>query len=406
MGDTFTPNLGVRLADPNDLIDFVAHVEAGFSIIDTYMGATKCTSIARPSTTWGGQIVYETDTKRLVENTGTGGAPVWTYLSSNVLVYTSTTRPTLGLQAGFMIYESDSDGLVRWTGSAWKYLTPIVCTSTTRPTTGIAQGTQIYETDTLAYAEYSGSVWRYTTIVTCTSSTRPTTALAAGVEAYETDTHRFITYTGSAWQQTNQVVCTSSTHPASPLAGGQIYETDTTAEAVYNGTAYLYGAQQVGTVILGASAASMSISSIPAFNQLLIVYSGRQDSGSGGAYSSLQLNADSASHYTYQNLVGNVSSATATNAGSLTTSIRTGVVPGSGDTANYFGCGTIVIGNCQSAVFKPVSCAYCGAVSATSGYSGSTGGLWASTAAVTAVKLLPSSGNFVAGSSMTVYGLM
>lgn len=406
MADTTTPNLGLLLADLTDTFRFDAHVEANLSIIDAYMGAVKCTSITRPTTTYGGQLIYETDTHRLAENSGTSGSPVWTYVSSAIVTCTSTTRPTLGLVAGLMIYETNT-GLIRvYTGSAWVDSAMANCTSTTRPANPIA-GDLAYETDTNAVVIWNGSAWVYRTVVACTSGARPTTALAAGVTAYETDTHRQIVWTGSAWQQVNMVVCTSSTHPANPLAGGLIFETDTGMEAVYTGTAYLYGPQQIGTVILTGPAGNMTISNIPACNHLLIVYTGRQDSGSGGAYTSLQMNGDTASHYTYQNIVGNVSTASSMNAGALAAGIRMGPVPGSGDTASYFGTGTITIGNIQSATaFKPAACSYSAAVSPSNGYSGTTGGLWASTAAVTSLKLLPSSGNFVAGSSMTAYALM
>src|ERR1700722_10164925 len=107
MADTTTANLALLIADLNDTFNMAAHIEANFTTIDTFMGAVKCTSATRPTTTYGGQLIYETDTGRLCENTGTKASPVWTYVSSVILTYTSTTRPSTNLVAGMLIYESD-----------------------------------------------------------------------------------------------------------------------------------------------------------------------------------------------------------------------------------------------------------------------------------------------------------
>jgi hypothetical protein len=56
-------------------------------------------------------------------------------------------------------------------------------------------------------------------------------------------------------------------------------------------------------------------------------------------------------------------------------------------------------------VFKPVTSQFQCPVSNTAGYTGTAGGLWASTAAVTSVTLIPNTGNLVAGSSLAIYGL-
>lgn len=163
--------------------------------------------------------------------------------------------------------------------------------------------------------------------------------------------------------------------------------------------------QLIGTTILGASAASISITIPSGYNHLQCTYTGRQDSGSGGAFCFVRINGDSGANYTWQGLYGNVSTATSSNAAGAVSGIRLGVLPGSGDTANYFGTGAFTLGNVGSAVFKPLSGHFQGPITTTNGYAGTYGGIWASTAAITSVALFPNSGNLIAGSSLTIYGL-
>lgn len=207
MADTTTANLGLLIADLNDVFNFGAHVEANLTTIDGLMGAVQCTSTARPTNTYAGQIIYETDSLRYAQNTGTKSVPAWTYMSHAALVCTSTTRPTVGLSTGQIIYE----------------------------------------TDTGSFAVNAGSgTWRYRNIFPCTSSTRPT-AIGTGAMIYETDTKRVLVNNAGTWENKAfaAFVCTSSTHPASPFQGLQIYETDTGRSLVYNGSNYVPVGQQL-----------------------------------------------------------------------------------------------------------------------------------------------------------------
>jgi hypothetical protein len=162
--------------------------------------------------------------------------------------------------------------------------------------------------------------------------------------------------------------------------------------------------QLLGSTILTGNAGSITIAIPAGFNHLRGVFTARQDSGSGGAFAFVQLNGDSAANYTWETLYGNVATVTATNSGGAVGGIRVGVIPGSGDTANYFGAGDFMIGNISSSVFKPMTSNFFCPTSPTNAYSGSVGGLWLSTAAVTSVTLYPFTGNLVAGSSVSIYG--
>lgn len=204
------------------------------------------------------------------------------------------------------------------------------------------------------------------------------------------------------------VSCTSTTHPASPFVGMEIIETDTLASAMWNGTSWIYNATQVGTVILGTAAASMGFGSavIGKFNNYFGVFCVRQSTGSGGAYCFLQINTDTGNHYTYQATIGNGTSITTSNSG-LTTGFNVGVAPGSGDTANYFGTGEFTIANAQSTTGnKPIRANGGAAITSTNAYTGQWVGQWNSATAITDIHLWPNAGNFVAGSSFTLYGYM
>lgn len=199
--------------------------------------------------------------------------------------------------------------------------------------------------------------------------------------------------------------CTSSTHPAEPQTGMQIFETDTALFAIWSGSAWVYPPQLVGEQVLTSAQASMTVN-VPSgvFRHLHGVFSVRQDSGAGGAFCFIQFNGDTGNHYVFQDVLGNGSTASAANNGGSTNGLRVGVATCSGDTANYFGTGGFEVGNISSSVFKPVSSQFTASVTTSNGYAGVYGGLWASTASITSVTLLPNSGNFVAGSCFTVVG--
>lgn len=163
MADTNTPNIGLLLPDLGDTFNFALHVENNFSTIDSMMGAVQCTSSTRPSNTYAGQIIYETDSKRYAQNTGTKASPTWTYMSHAALAVTAASRPTSGLSTGEMIYETDTTRFLVYNGSSWenKAFSNLSLTSSTHPTSANSfVGEQIYETDTKNTLVWDGTNWR------------------------------------------------------------------------------------------------------------------------------------------------------------------------------------------------------------------------------------------------------
>lgn len=62
---TKSPRLGLTRndgADPFKRQDFLDN----WDILDQYPGITTCTSTSRPSSTWPGRVIFETDTQRIV----------------------------------------------------------------------------------------------------------------------------------------------------------------------------------------------------------------------------------------------------------------------------------------------------------------------------------------------------
>lgn len=365
MADTFTTNLGLILPDLNDPFNFGSHVIPNFSTIDGLMGAVPCLSTARPAVTFAGQIAYEKDSGRYIQNTGTKASPVWTYMSHGAFSGLAASPPTSGVNNGLLYYATDQNALM------------------------VADG----------------GVFRYKTNLTMTSSARPSgSTIEAGATGYETDTKRFLVYNGSSWEQKAfaSYVCTSSTRPASPFQGMEIYETDTTLSAVYSGSVWQYAPAQLGTTQVVSGAASVTFSSVPPVKRLLIEWRARLGA-TGATDLLLQIDADAGSHYLWAELLSRATTAQAGDSGGLTTSLRMGTL--SGTTANYYGSGAIWLDGWNSSTnFTGIS---------------ATGQAWDSTAAYwnqlfgaqyivagphTSVKLFPATGTM--SGEFTLYGWM
>lgn len=166
----------------------------------------------------------------------------------------------------------------------------------------------------------------------------------------------------------------------------------------------------IGDTILASSAASITFSSITTdYAHLFIELYARSDSAVTNLTTLLRLNADAGANYN--------SGAFAPPAGSNIinwfaeslggTSIIHGWVPGSTATANRFGAHRISIPYYQSAGHKLIH--------AESSFSFGDltresvvavgGGVWKNVAVINSITLLPSAGNFIAGTRATIYGM-
>ena len=166
---------------------------------------------------------------------------------------------------------------------------------------------------------------------------------------------------------------------------------------------------QIGTAqVVGAGgASSIDFTTIPAtYTDLVVKFSARSTDTTANDSSAIaiQINGDTASNYTRRSLVGDGASATSTNA--TTTSMRIGFIPTNGCTASTFGNGEIYIPNYAGSTQKSVSAdAVAENNSATYIYSALNAGIWTGTAAITSIKIIIPSFNFVQYSTAYLYGV-
>lgn len=158
----------------------------------------------------------------------------------------------------------------------------------------------------------------------------------------------------------------------------------------------------LGSTVLTASQASISLNIPSGFNHIEGIYTARKDVGGGGAFTWMRFNGDSSAHYQWENLVDT----TANNSGaSLVNILQMGLCAGAADTANYFASGRFSVGNISStAIAKSLAGNSSLTCSTSTYYTATHGGTWNQTSAITQVTLLPDAGNLVAGSSLSIYG--
>ena len=155
---------------------------------------------------------------------------------------------------------------------------------------------------------------------------------------------------------------------------------------------------------LGADATTITFASIPqTFDDLVIVLSARA-SVSGWPAMLMRFNTDTGSNYSYRIIEGSGASASSFG-GTSTTSIIAANLGGAGNTANTFGNVEIYVPNYRSNAFKSVSSSSVTETNATTAYIDAIAGLWSSTAAITQIDVLPSTGYFVTNSSFFLYGI-
>jgi len=154
----------------------------------------------------------------------------------------------------------------------------------------------------------------------------------------------------------------------------------------------------IATTTLVSAAASYTFSSIPSTDTDLVIVA--QTSGdSGGPNFRAEFNGDSGTNYSNTRLYGD-GSAVASDRTTNSTSMAIGIL---GTSATDFGVYTFQIQNYANTTTYKTLLGRAGY--STSGYITASVCLWRSTAAITSVLLKPSTGNFRAGSTFTLYGI-
>lgn len=162
------------------------------------------------------------------------------------------------------------------------------------------------------------------------------------------------------------------------------------------------------TVLLGSSGAITF--TVPAgYRHLMLEYQARGDAASVNTTTLLQFNGDTAADYDGVLMDGKQSATFASSETIGGTSIVAGSLVAASAPANFASQGTIHIANYGGTAFHKQLTATNGfKLANTTGniYEEAISGFWRSAAAINAIKLFPASGNFITGSTFTLYGLM
>lgn len=161
----------------------------------------------------------------------------------------------------------------------------------------------------------------------------------------------------------------------------------------------------IATTTLGASAASVTFSSIPStYTDLVIRYSARRDLNSAAI--TFTINSDTGTNYSATLLSGDGATATSSRVSNIYTPLIYGAgVEQSGYTASTFNNGEIYIPSYTSSATKPFSFFGVQENNATTSNITAHALLWRGTSAITSIVLSVTGSNFVANSSFYLYGI-
>lgn len=166
---------------------------------------------------------------------------------------------------------------------------------------------------------------------------------------------------------------------------------------------------KIAESIAGGLVGSVTFSSIPAtFRTLVVKWVARGDNATTNVLMHVRINGDAGANYDSE--VADVSGAASWAASETIAGGQAvvGILSAASAPANVPGQGELEIVNYAATTFQKVilsRSAYKLANSATNVQTGVGGAHWRQAVAITSVQLFPSAGNFVAGSTFTLYGL-
>lgn len=229
------------------------------------------------------------------------------------------------------------------------------------------------------------------------------------VTANITDTRKYMAALGGVMNAATEAARPTS----SEIQEGQlVWTTNNDKLWAWDGSAYNQvwpGYTKISETVLSGTQASVTFSSIPqTFRSLRIETTTRGDFASGSIAWGLRFNSDASALYNFQQVIINGTSVTASQAQSETRGYL-GEISANTATANCASEHVITIHNYTGTSFFKQAVSLMNMVTSV-GASGlhvrEIGTLWRSTAAITSITLLPDSGNFVSGSTFTLYGMV
>lgn len=179
----------------------------------------------------------------------------------------------------------------------------------------------------------------------------------------------------------------------------QVIRTATDGTSVEWGPAPLV---KLAETVLGATAASIDFTSIPAtYRHLLLAITIRKTTADGSY--TVRLNNDSGANYTLQQVSGSAAAATAVES-LAATSWGFGGIP---STANYVSNALVIFPDYAGSLYKTFVQLGTKIVGVSTGnlVMAARGGIWLNTAAINRITLTPDANNFDVGSTVTIYGL-
>lgn len=160
--------------------------------------------------------------------------------------------------------------------------------------------------------------------------------------------------------------------------------------------------EKIQHIELTQAAATLPFTSIPqTFTDLMLVISPRSAASSSAQTARIKFNTSDA-NFTVRRLLGTGSS-TQSNAGSYGNEIA--LINSNTSTSNTFSSIAIYIPNYTSGNNKSFSIDTVSEDNATTAYQAIYAGIWAQTAAISGIEIYNDGGNFVSGSSATLYGI-
>jgi hypothetical protein len=160
--------------------------------------------------------------------------------------------------------------------------------------------------------------------------------------------------------------------------------------------------------IASGAIASWDVTGIPqTYNHLRIVLNARGDTAATLTETHARFNGDSSAIYDAQYLLTSNTTIVAAATAALNKA-QTGEIPAASATADKAGTVVSVIADYKSTTFQKTIISDHGAMldQTTAMRRAMNYGLWRSTAAINQITVLPTAGNFIAGSRLTIYGLL
>jgi len=159
---------------------------------------------------------------------------------------------------------------------------------------------------------------------------------------------------------------------------------------------------------LGIAAASVTFSSIPAFNNISLMWKTRSSAAVAAEGFNLRFNGDSGSHYLWQAAQSNNATVTGNTSAGFVSSILVATITGASATAStWFSCGEFKVPYANDGTNFLVANGTASAfITSANSYTGTYGGQYNIAASMTSLTLFAATGNLVAGSKFSLYGWM